>query len=73
VAVIVRLACLVDLPCANLRSRARQAGALTFAGGKMNRIHAMCVFVWVADAESVRRGARQLDVPNALAIRAVAL
>jgi len=39
----------------------------------MNRIHAMCVFVWVADAESVRRGARQLDVPNALAIRAVAL
>lgn len=39
----------------------------------MNQIHAMRVFVRVADTESFRRAAQQLDVSNALVTRAIAM
>ncbi|KND58612.1 Transcriptional regulator [Candidatus Burkholderia verschuerenii] len=42
-------------------------------GNKMNQIHAMRVFVRVADTESFRRAAQQLDVSNALVTRAIAM
>jgi DNA-binding transcriptional LysR family regulator len=42
-------------------------------GIKMNQIHAMRVFVRVADTESFRRAAQQLDVSNALVTRAIAM
>jgi DNA-binding transcriptional LysR family regulator len=42
-------------------------------GSKMNQIHAMRVFVRVADTESFRRAAQQLDVSNALVTRAIAM
>jgi DNA-binding transcriptional LysR family regulator len=39
----------------------------------MNQIHAMRVFVRVADTQSFRRAAQQLDVSNALVTRSVAM
>ncbi|HEY4805186.1 MAG TPA: LysR family transcriptional regulator [Paraburkholderia sp.] len=39
----------------------------------MNQIHAMRVFVRVAETESFRRAAQQLDVSNALVTRSVAM
>ncbi|WP_235024413.1 LysR family transcriptional regulator [Caballeronia cordobensis] len=45
----------------------------TERGNKMNQIHAMRVFVRVADTESFRRAAQQLDVSNALVTRAIAM
>ncbi|MCG5075667.1 LysR family transcriptional regulator [Paraburkholderia tagetis] len=39
----------------------------------MNQLHAMRVFVAVAQAQSFRRAAQQLDVSNALVTRAVAM
>ncbi|WP_350030135.1 LysR family transcriptional regulator [Caballeronia sp. GAWG1-1] len=42
-------------------------------GCTMNQIHAMRVFVRVADTESFRRAAQQLDVSNALVTRAIAM
>ena len=38
----------------------------------MNQIHAMRVFVRVAETESFRRAAQQLEVSNALVTRAIA-
>lgn len=39
----------------------------------MNQIHAMRVFIRVADSQSFRRAAQQLDVSNALVTRSVAM
>lgn len=39
----------------------------------MNQIHTMRVFVTVADSQSFRRAAQQLDVSNALVTRAIAM
>jgi DNA-binding transcriptional LysR family regulator len=39
----------------------------------MNQIHAMRVFVRVADMESFRRAAQQMDVSNALVTRSIAM
>lgn len=39
----------------------------------MNQIHAMRVFVRVAESQSFRRAAQQLDVSNALVTRAIAM
>jgi len=39
----------------------------------MNQIHAMRVFVRVAETQSFRRAAQQLDVSNALVTRSIAM